>query len=447
MAVRFLHVADLHLGSPLAIGNSGDTQDADLPHTATLVAFDRIIEVAEREQVDFLAIAGDLFDEATRSVEIYEFLIDRIERLGDSNIPTYIVHGNHDPLTAHVERLSWPDAAHVFSSETTECIAYPSIDQPHVRLYGRSYSHQWESARLHEEYNLNDPTVPSIGLLHTDLDPESSRYAPCSRSELAEQGLDYWALGHVHSPEIYPDVPAAYPGIPQGRNRQEAPVGGCFLVSLELDRSLAWNFIPISPIVWRTITIDISESDSNLETLTDLIEEITDRSTALQGMSYQDLSGRDIEYDLSICPFDPLGFALRIEITGRGSLTKQLDRESLVWLQGRLHTELQGYTRPIWIESIHDGTGPPLPPLSTLRQDNATIDTFLQIVQDHRTDPDIRRSLIEVAGDVWNETSPSEQEDVPPTQIPLTPDRLDDLIDRSIHLVIERLVEDEYDVD
>ena len=94
----FIHTADLHLDSPFK-GISEISEEISLELTeATFKTFNKIIDLCIEKQVDFLLIAGDIYDGADRSLRAQLRFRDGLKRLSENGINTYIVHGNHDPL-------------------------------------------------------------------------------------------------------------------------------------------------------------------------------------------------------------------------------------------------------------------------------------------------------------------------------------------------------------
>jgi len=80
MSVSFLHTADLHLGSQLKTQHQGSSQSSDVLDSAVYAAVERLFDVALEEDVDFVIVAGDLYDEDSRSVKANAFLSDQFER-------------------------------------------------------------------------------------------------------------------------------------------------------------------------------------------------------------------------------------------------------------------------------------------------------------------------------------------------------------------------------
>ena len=65
---------------------------------ATFRAFDKVVDLAVNHKVDFLLIAGDIYDSADRSLRAQLKFADGLKRLSDTGIRSFVCHGNHDPL-------------------------------------------------------------------------------------------------------------------------------------------------------------------------------------------------------------------------------------------------------------------------------------------------------------------------------------------------------------
>ena len=102
--ITFIHAADFAFG--------GAVQGA--PRKLALVgrraaegnpdAYRRIVDTAIEKQVDFVVVAGDIFDDSRPSYADFSLFVSGLERLNDAGIPVYFVTGNHDPFT------SWDNA-------------------------------------------------------------------------------------------------------------------------------------------------------------------------------------------------------------------------------------------------------------------------------------------------------------------------------------------------
>ena len=451
MTVRFVHAADLHLGSPLHALEDASGEMATTLARATETAFERIISVAIHRDVDFIVVAGDLYDSEARSVRANQFLVEQFERLRESEIPAYVVHGNHDPLGRGAEKLDFPENVHVFGTEGVDSATYPDDADQKAEILGRSYGARHESRNFTEEYQPDNTGIPTIGLMHTALDPDGREYVPCSVEGLAAQELDYWALGHVHHPRTIGGAPGAYPGIPQPRHTGEPAVGGCLIVELDAGEPPEIAFVPTASIGWQTVEIDVEELDSSSErrvaNLTDLEGYLVDEGLDLQNRNLEELVAH--EFPVVEADWEPKGFICRWILRGRGGVHEVLaeaDGEVSV-IEEHVRDRLREDDPFVWTEAIRDRTKPPLPHRETLVEENDVIAEFVGLVDDFRTDPDEREVIREVAGKAWEVVEDPDCETTRHDRVPMTDGRLDELIDEATEIAITRLAASRYDVD
>ena len=100
--VKFIHCADLHLDSPFKSRSYLSQSIFEDMQNSAYESFTRIVDLALTEEVDFLIIAGDLFDQQNRTLRAEVFLKEQFERLNKEQIFVYICQGNHDPLSNKV---------------------------------------------------------------------------------------------------------------------------------------------------------------------------------------------------------------------------------------------------------------------------------------------------------------------------------------------------------
>jgi exonuclease SbcD len=85
--MRFLHTADWHVGKTLLGRPRLDEQE----QVAT-----EIVDIARRERVDCVLIAGDLFDSAAPKSDAQRVVCDTLADIAGSGIAAVIIGGNHD---------------------------------------------------------------------------------------------------------------------------------------------------------------------------------------------------------------------------------------------------------------------------------------------------------------------------------------------------------------
>jgi DNA repair exonuclease SbcCD nuclease subunit len=113
--ISFIHAADLHLDSPMVGLSYLPKEIFDVLKESTFTALTTLVQAAIQHQVDFVILAGDLFDEQDRSVRAQIKLRKEMERLKSYGIQVYVVHGNHDHLNGDWVHLAMPDNVHIFS--------------------------------------------------------------------------------------------------------------------------------------------------------------------------------------------------------------------------------------------------------------------------------------------------------------------------------------------
>lgn len=258
--MRFLHAADLHIDSPLRGLDRYDGAPVERLRTATRSAFERMIDKALSERVDFVLLAGDIYDRDWQDFRTGLIFREQLVRLNPADIRVFIVQGNHDAQGVISRQLSLPPNVTVFSSRTAQTV---QLDGLSVAIHGRSFRERAEDDDLVPTYPPSVPGYFNIGMLHTSLSgrPGHDTYAPTDVATLTAKGYDYWALGHIHAREVVSENPhIVFPGNLQGRHANETGQKGCMLVSVEAGRIEA-EFIPLDVVRWSQVEVELEGVD------------------------------------------------------------------------------------------------------------------------------------------------------------------------------------------
>lgn len=270
-ALRFLHAADLHLGAPFRGLRALSPEWADRLCEAIPEAYERAVDAAVAHAVDFVVIAGDVFDEAGASYADYLRFFKGIERLGAAGIPVYMCTGNHDPYAQwQQDFFALPENAMMFSADKPSFALYERDGEPLCVLGGRGYPNKvWRSdcdiaegitrEAAERELGHRAQAAPfGVGVLHTGLDLDPVK-APTSRTGLLGAGFDYWALGHIHirylNDEANPRL--VFSGCIQGRDVKETGPRGVSLVTLEEGVPNRVEFVPTARVSWERFEVNI----------------------------------------------------------------------------------------------------------------------------------------------------------------------------------------------
>ena len=336
----FLHVADLHLDSPFVGLRSAPEHVVGALQQATFSAYDRVIETALREQVDFVLIAGDIYDGRDRSLRAQLRFRDGLARLARSGIESFVVFGNHDPLDGWSARIAWPAGVHLFSADEVQAVPVVRDGLRLATVYGISHGHREIRTNIAQQVKAGQEPGLAIGLLHANVEGIGGHenYAPCRLEDLEAAGMDYWALGHVHNQQVLREENPAivYPGNTQGRSRAEVGERYCCLVSVDGNR-LSQELIPVDAVRWLNEDVTIGDLVDDQE----LLDRLDGRCREIR----EDNDGRPV-----VCS---------VMLVGSGDLHHNLSRPG--YLDGvleHLRDEHAGDDPFVWVDRLPVQTVP-----------------------------------------------------------------------------------------
>lgn len=353
-AFSFIHTADLHLDSPFK-GISEINEKISLELTeATFKTFNKIIDLCIEKKVDFLLIAGDIYDGVDKSLRAQLRFRDGLKRLSEVGIKAYIVHGNHDPLDGWSANLDFPKSVHIFNGKSVEKVSVEKDGEEIAQICGISFHNREIKTNLTYKFpkkSQSQKALFNIGMLHCNVGTNTGHepYAPCTLQDLLTRNFNYWALGHVHKKAIINDDNplAIYPGNPQGLHPKETGARGCFLINVDENGEPTAKFIEIDSIRWFVEELSIASLYTEQELITKIdtcIEKIRKKA-----------EGRS-----SIC---------RIILTGRSALHSSIVRESVLDdILKDIREDEEGEKQFVWIESIEDNTNPEIDRKSLLER-------------------------------------------------------------------------------
>ncbi|MFH1700598.1 MAG: DNA repair exonuclease [Candidatus Zixiibacteriota bacterium] len=272
---KFIHCSDLHLDVPFAGILSSNDEIGKILRDAPLKSYFNIVEQAIRERVNFVVIAGDVFNSSDKSIRAQFYFYRGLKKLSDNGIPVFIAHGNHDPLNCWSKKMKLPENAFVFGSEKASSHAVTVDGDLIARVYGISYETRDTTENLSLKFKREDE-LPAIAVLHCNVGENTGHesYAPTSVSDILARGFDYWALGHVHNYNIIrKENPAiVYPGNIQAvKSSEHGPKGYC-LVEYTRRSGFTIDFRPIDLARYESLRIDISSCEA-IEDIPDEINE------------------------------------------------------------------------------------------------------------------------------------------------------------------------------
>lgn len=283
-------------------------------------------------------ISGDLYDGDQTSMKTAGFIAAQLRRLHGAGILTFGIRGNHDAMSRITTELVFPDSVTFFKG-SAGAISLPSqTGRRDVVIHGISFPRPHAPESLLPKFKPPVDGAINIGLLHTSLAGAEGhdRYAPCSVSDLAAAGFDYWALGHVHKRQMHLDKPAiVMPGIPQGRDINESGAKSVSLVAISDDGSILIKEHRTSTAQFERVAVDLSG--------------IEDWSDAMRAI------GRKLAIERELTASDHL--IARVMLTGATPLTWRLRRDTeQLFAEAEQQAAILGNT---WIEKVSSDCAPP----------------------------------------------------------------------------------------
>ena len=236
---RLLHTSDVHLGAY----DYGDGSEArDQLHAN----FARVIDVAIREDVDFVVIAGDFFDNARVWDSTLEYAATQIARV---DAPVVIAPGNHDhvgPRSVY-DRLDFAVHApnlHIMREPNGETVHLEDLD---VEIWARSHTEQLPDFEPFSTPPPRGEAAWQLGVGHGHfIHPKALLHHSFHIREehLIETERDYIALGHweqMTRVAAGERTVAAYSGAPEGLGAGSEVGGRVLIVDLHEDGRVELN--------------------------------------------------------------------------------------------------------------------------------------------------------------------------------------------------------------
>jgi exonuclease SbcD len=192
--VKFTHMADAHLGG----WKQQPMQELNFE------SFQRVIDASIEEKVDFVLIAGDLFDTAYPPIEILKRTFAEFRKLKEAKIPCFIIAGSHDYSVSGKTFLDVLEKAGFCKNVTDveekddQLILNPTI-YGGVAIYGYPGKRSGLEIPDLRKVRFNDaPGMFKIFMLHTTIDKAATNEYMDSIETALLPNADYYALGHLH---------------------------------------------------------------------------------------------------------------------------------------------------------------------------------------------------------------------------------------------------------
>lgn len=306
---KMLHLADIHIG----MENYGRTDPATGLNTRLIDYLQRLDEALDyalaTEPVDLVLIAGDIYKNRTPNPTHQREFARRLNRLVRAGLPVLLLTGNHDvPLAsgrAHsveifdalelhgvtiasrmrsftletrggpvqVLAIPWLNRQALLTKDDMQGLPMSALDDEMVHKVSGWI--EAAAARL-------DPAVPTVLTFHGTL--AGATYSSeralllghdlvLPRSVVAQPGVDYIALGHIHKHQtIGSEPPAVYPGSLERIDFGEEHETKGFVVVDLVKGATTWKFVEVAARPFVTVEVDVTAAPDPLERVLHAIE-------------------------------------------------------------------------------------------------------------------------------------------------------------------------------
>lgn len=242
--MRFIHIADVHLGAEPDVGEKlSRIRPRELWET-----FEKVIAICEEEQVDLLLIAGDLFHRQPlmRELKEVDYLFSTL-----THTKVVLIAGNHDYIapSSYYRSFQWSENVIPLFQENP---GYVVFEEMNTAVYGFSYYSREIRGALYDEVSAKGLAEREILLAHGG----DEKHIPIRRSVLERSGFDYIALGHIHrQQEMIPDR-VVYAGALEPTDRND--IGSHGYIRGEIKNGVVrTEFVPLAKREYKQLVLKI----------------------------------------------------------------------------------------------------------------------------------------------------------------------------------------------
>ena len=258
--MRFAHLADCHLGG----WRYPELQQLNFE------SFKYALDMCKKEKIDFILIAGDLFDSAYPPIEIIKDTFNEFRKLKEANIPVFIIAGSHDYSISGksfldvLEKSGFAVNAYKSEERNGSIILEPTIYK-NVAIYGFPGKKTGLEVYDIPKIKLQEsPGLFRILMLHTTLkDALPTLDIPSVDRKLLPK-VDYIALGHLHL--LYEKENAVYwgPIYPNNASELEDLKYGAFYI-VDTNKNIKRHNIKLKDVL--VLDLEVTDSLEGTETI------------------------------------------------------------------------------------------------------------------------------------------------------------------------------------
>lgn len=259
--MKFVHMADMHFDAPFSSlatkNNLGDVRRLEQRN-----AFRKVIEYIKENKIDYLFIAGDLYEEKDVRKSTIEFINNEFKKISDTKI--FIVPGNHDPYikNSYYDKFKFNENVYIFKENID---VYEDND---IRIFGVGFTDFYMNENPLKDFKIEKDLKITILISHCDIngvqDKDGFSYNPILLSKLKELDFDYTALGHIHNIDFIPNEKISYSGSTISLGFDELGKHGVIVGEL-VNGKLTTSFLQIDDRLFTEFELNVENCGSDEE--------------------------------------------------------------------------------------------------------------------------------------------------------------------------------------
>lgn len=327
--IRFIHLADVHLG---AVPDRGCPWSREREEEIW-ETFRRVIVTIRKSPVDLLFIAGDLFHRQPLISELRE-INDLFATISQTRI--FLMAGDNDYMKedSFYRTFKWNENVSLFDEESRTCIEIPDKN---IYVYGLSYEHKEIHEALYDDWKKSDKRGFHVLMAHGG----DEEHIPMDFRKMAEGGFDYVALGHRCQQQAPLKDWMLYSGALEPIDRNDLGEHG-YIEGTYDEGKVRTRFVPFASRSYQNLLLTVREG-STQHTLEEMLRnEIMKRG------------GKNIYRVIIQGTRSPGSLLLAERLKSMGNILEVLDESRPAYDLEKLHEQYKGTLIGDYIEQFPD---------------------------------------------------------------------------------------------
>lgn len=327
--IRFIHLADVHLG---AVPDRGCPWSREREEEIW-ETFRRVIVTIRKSPVDLLFIAGDLFHRQPLISELRE-INDLFATISQTRI--FLMAGDNDYMKedSFYRTFKWNENVSLFDEESRTCIEIPDKN---IYVYGLSYEHKEIHEALYDDWKKSDKRGFHVLMAHGG----DEEHIPMDFRKMAEGGFDYVALGHRCQQQAPLKDWMLYSGALEPIDRNDLGEHG-YIEGTYDEGKVRTRFVPFASRSYQNLLLTVREGSTQ-----HMLEEMLRNEIMKRG-------GKNIYRVIIQGTRSPGSLLLAERLKSMGNIVEVLDESRPAYDLEKLHEQYKGTLIGDYIEQFPD---------------------------------------------------------------------------------------------